>query len=644
MSGKKKPVERKMWHLAGEPAYPIKLSTSDENTFSENFSFQQEIIPPRPDSMLRVSNSVVRVRESAARASLGFLCKRFAGRYRQCEIVEAVSTAASLHVCITERCARSTDFLLGAALWLLDYIDRRRLDSQFLPLLPKEVDGSLIFQLSMVDDFSHSSDDVLRLMTVLCNRSGTEKTAFRNILRLIDKETAATLRETFLGCFLDYFGRYMEVCTRVKRPAIPADGPLMTPEISLLSGSGRFNAEADSLLTLMRCNPDVTFLLLTPELIGASEEELRSELYFRRSVDLLRGFTVRDPYAICAAYLLLEKEEDALVHLNTLTSAVITCAERHLPWGIGEPQGWPRAFQDGALDYELRHTFAGSDAEEDEANMLPVFPVEDGQRLSEAQMFYLTTGYALPRNRVPSQKLVDWFVKQGLPKERSREFAFGAMLAVYQDNLRELLSLEPSFDDFDDDNDQENEAAPQADPEVESQNEARITDLTRQVKELRRALYESERTARQFQEQLLEEERQSAREHMELNRLRDVLYRIRSGEEQDERQTEAVMELPWQVTRRVLIFGGHDTWLKAIRPMLPGARFFEKEYLPDLNVLKNADVVWIQANAISHKFFYRVIHAARKENIPVRYFGFASARKCAEQLVMDEIAECGSES
>lgn len=641
MAGKKKTVERKTWHLAGEPVYPIQLSTADDNAFSEKFSFQREITPPGPDSMLQVSSSTMKIRESAARASLGFLCRRFEGKYQRFEIMDAVSTAASLHVCITERCARSTEFLLGAALWLLDYIDRRRLDDQFLPLLPKRVDSGLIFQLPMVDDFSHSSDDVLRLMTALCGRSGTEKTAFRNILRLIDKETVAALRETFLDCFLDYFGRYMEVCTRVKRPAAPAGGPL---ELPMLSGGGKFSTEADSLLSSLRSNPDVTFLLLTPALIGASAEELRSQLYFRRSVDLLRGFTVSDPYAICIAYLLLEKEGDALASLNTLTGAVITCAERHLPWGVGEPQAWSRTFQDGTPDYELRHTFAGAGAEQDEANGLPVCPVEDGQQLSEAQLFYLVTGYALPRNRVPSQELIDWFVKQGLSEERSRELTFGAMLAVYQDNLRDLLSLEPSFDDFDDDGDPEGEAAPQTDPEVESQNEARITDLMRQVKELRRALYESERTARQFQEQLLEEERQSARERMELNQLRDVLYRIKSGEEQGERQTEAVIELPWQVTRRVLVFGGHDTWLKAIRPMLPGARFFEKESLPDLNALKNADVVWIQSNAISHKFFCRVIHAARKANIPVRYFGFASARKCAEQLVLDEIAECEDES
>ena len=72
--------------------------------------------------------------------------------------------------------------------------------------------------------------------------------------------------------------------------------------------------------------------------------------------------------------------------------------------------------------------------------------------------------------------------------------------------------------------------------------------------------------------------------------------------------------------------------------MLPDVRFFDREMLPDINVVKSADVVWIQTNAISHKFYYRIIDTARKENIPVRYFGSASARKCAEQLVTNELA------
>lgn len=81
-----------------------------------------------------------------------------------------------------------------------------------------------------------------------------------------------------------------------------------------------------------------------------------------------------------------------------------------------------------------------------------------------------------------------------------------------------------------------------------------------------------------------------------------------------------------------------DTRRRAIRPLLPSGRFFDREMLPDINTVKSADAVCNRPNALSHKFYYRIIDPVRKETISVRYFGSASAGKCAEQLVADEMA------
>ena len=159
------------------------------------------------------------------------------------------------------------------------------------------------------------------------------------------------------------------------------------------------------------------------------------------------------------------------------------------------------------------------------------------------------------------------------------------------------------------------------------------------MKAARQALHDAEQNARQIQERALEEERRALRDRMELSGLRETLFRLKAGEGPEDAPPEEGIDFPWQVRRRVLVFGGHDTWSKAIRPLLPGVRFFDRETLPDLNALKGADVVWIQPNALSHKFYYRIIDTARKEDIPVHYFGFASARKCAEQLVTVELED-----
>ena len=81
----------------------------------------------------------MRTRESAARAALGLLCKEFRAKYQQSEIIRATATAVSLPFSLTERCANSPSFLLGAALWLLDYVEREELWEELIPLLPPEL-------------------------------------------------------------------------------------------------------------------------------------------------------------------------------------------------------------------------------------------------------------------------------------------------------------------------------------------------------------------------------------------------------------------------------------------------------------------------------------------------------------------------
>ena len=169
---------------------------------------------------------------------------------------------------------------------------------------------------------------------------------------------------------------------------------------------------------------------------------------------------------------------------------------------------------------------------------------------------------------------------------------------------------------------------------LEEQNQA----LARQVKELRVALHDAERTSNRLREQLRNAKQSWEADRSELSQLRETLYRLRAEEDAEAEDSGPLVELPWQVKRRVVVYGGHDSWRKAVKPLLPGARFYDREELTDLNTVRGADVVWLQVNAMSHKYYYRIIDAARKHDIPVRYFGSASAKKCAVQLALEELA------
>lgn len=53
---------------------------------------------------------------------------------------------------------------------------------------------------------------------------------------------------------------------------------------------------------------------------------------------------------------------------------------------------------------------------------------------------------------------------------------------------------------------------------------------------------------------------------------------------------------------------------------------------PNANMIRAAETVWIQPNALSHANYYKIINIVRQNQIPVYYFGYASAQKCALQL------------
>ena len=68
---------------------------------------------------------------------------------------------------------------------------------------------------------------------------------------------------------------------------------------------------------------------------------------------------------------------------------------------------------------------------------------------------------------------------------------------------------------------------------------------------------------------------------------------------------------------------------------LPDVRFMGED-ISSPEIIRRADVVWIQTNCIGHKSYNIIIDLARKYSRKVRYFAYASATKCAEQVVAEE--------
>ncbi len=627
MCAKKKAAPDRIWKLAGEPLPTPALTAEEREEIEYDFSVYRRFRAGDDHGIQCVSPAAARLHESAAKAVASFLCQRYAGRFERQTVIKVVSASVSVPAAWIERTASQPDFLMGAALWLLDYLEDACDDpDEYLALLPAEPSEELDYYLPFAEDLAHSQEAILRMVTLLEGREKTYRREFRALLGLIDPDTEDRLRGAFKDSFLDYMDRAVEIFRRLM-PVAPDPSAAMDewlrPE-SLL-GQDRRTSE-----------PERFFLLMAPQWVCRPLPELQKELRSRKAAELLAGYGVGDPYELCAAYFLLEREGDALASLNALTAVVMICAMRHLPWAQDDFGARAGLFQSGAPDYRLRYEYSGLPDEEGGE------PLEMDWRLSETQLFFLATGVVLPRGRVPSDRLVGWFTRQGMAEQRARELAWAAFIAYYIEDSEYRWH---SVDLFADDEDAEPRAEEPGDiyetpavPADAGASDAKIEELARKLKEARGALHDAERTSNRLREQLRDMEQRGEVERSELAQLRETLYRLRAGEDETEPDGGPLVELPWQVRRRTVVFGGHDSWRKAVKPLLPGARFYDREALPDLNAIRGADVVWLQVNALSHKYYYRIIDAARKGDIPVRYFGSASAKKCAVQLALDELA------
>ena len=108
--------------------------------------------------------------------------------------------------------------------------------------------------------------------------------------------------------------------------------------------------------------------------------------------------------------------------------------------------------------------------------------------------------------------------------------------------------------------------------------------------------------------------------------------------EHELKKVEERYEYPYRTRKRTVVFGGHDSFLRAFKPMFPDVRFVDADSLafsPD--IIRNSDVVWIQNNCIGHSQYWNIVKTCKLAGVQMRYFGFAGAEKCAEQLVTEDL-------
>lgn len=377
----------------------------------------------------------------------------------------------------------------------------------------------------------------------------------------------------------------------------------------------------------------------------ADREMLHGVLNDPWEEEMFSGFSLSDPVGMCFALIYLLDHGDDLPWMIRSVSCVMGKACLSLPWG-------PSRTADGKI-LELRYEPEVDPLPEgwqrrdfESVDCLSVIP--GGQNIGQA--VYRMSGCVIPFGVPnPFDEKIAALQDTGLaPFEAG--FVSGAAYTMYlsshQADLPEKTGNEPENAGKLDDAANPCEGASR--PEDTGgclEEEFRL--VKKEVKELKKTIAE-ERHKHSSELRRMEKELERAQqEHRELADLRELVFNGFLDDQTDvadpaEKQDGGEgFKFPYETKKRVVALGGNDSFQKALKEHLPNVRAIAHSSLsvsPD--IVRNADVVWIQWRGFRHSRFWQVSNIARQYGIQVRFFIFSNARKCALRVAEDDVS-CG---
>ena len=390
----------------------------------------------------------------------------------------------------------------------------------------------------------------------------------------------------------------------------------------------------------------------------------------RDVADALAGFTIKDPYEICFALFYLIDKGDDCPWLFRSGFSIVLYALRMLPWYVDE-DGWTDEDWDlwyGGMEYN-RNGWLDQEQVLDE---IDYYHTKHGGK-NLAQIIYEMCRGVVPTGLHPFEKDRLKLVNEGMEEETARRltdtaellflYAFQAKQYVVSDDY--LSDEEEEEENWEAENSTESspvkiggywgkvaskqgvetakpETMEEDLPDLNAENARLLSELDaakKQIKSLRSTLAQ---TRQELGSERAKNERDLKTyrlEHRELADLRELVFnRELDAKEQERREKpEKQYAFPYETKKRTVVFGGHDSFLRAIKPLLPDVKYVDARnltYSPE--IIRKADVVWIQNNCISHSQYWSIVKNCKLAGVQMRYFAFASAEKCARQLVDED--------
>lgn len=374
----------------------------------------------------------------------------------------------------------------------------------------------------------------------------------------------------------------------------------------------------------------------------------------------LLDFEVDNPFEACFAALYMLDSGDDFAWLYGLTMGVLQTAIFQLPWGrvAGFAQLLNEEEYNKQIDAASEDKEGDSDDEpeikqqdQSENNKTPDFIIKEPDdfeielykktyedssvfksfdideprllcKINLPQIVFEETSVIMPRTSTLISRKT-FYEKAGNSDSIYKHYL--NLLEASRMRERETL-MYPDDEDFEDDEDIQERFV----PSVTKEND----DFKREKEEFRRKLISSHQERNELKKEIRSLKETNETLEKELKELRAMIRERESytSEKSDNDANYEPIAFPYEAKHRFVVFGGHASWAKAIKPLLKNVRFVDAYAKPNTSLILNADVVWLQSNAIGHSSYYKIMNLVREHHIPLQYFEAASAEKCAEQL------------
>ncbi len=589
------------------------------------------------------------------------------------------------------------DLRLGAALWILEKLRVNGKLGEAYEIIP-DVSGDPDNMVLPVD-FSHpcyDEDLIQSVIYVISNRYGgpdnsviTEENAarkepgetYRRLLALLPAEDVERACDDFrtrvwelITLFMKgqaYYDReatrYIREVEKIRNPLLagPLANPVKDDGLPVNFSGNDMTRRGKDLLDQSK-----NFQIDFERYLRMDRKAIRRETGSRELAELLAGFSVQDPYALCFALFDLMDTGDDAVWLMRSGCILMDFAWKMMPWYVDQDE-WDDEEWDAWYEGMPYNRNGWLEQEKPEEQIDYYHQMHGDQNL--AQVIYGLCRTVVPTGLHPFEADRKRLIEEGMEENTARKITDQAeLLFLYKFQASQRLTGSLSWmddEEFEEDEDTDERpdehtvmpkpgsywgkvAASQGmelisdepvDPDEEEDREKLKEELLaakKQLKTLKTALAETRQEAGRERAKYEYELKNLRMEHRELADLRELVFNSELSEAERERREkpEQQYSYPYTTRKRTVVFGGHDSFLRAFKPMLPDVKYVDASnltYSPE--IIRNSDVVWIQNNCMSHSQYWSIVKTCKLAGVQMRYFGFASAEKCAEQLVTEDL-------